>query len=225
MITVLLVDDEPNLLDLTQLFLEQDPEIRAITCSSASDALKLLTERQFDAIVSDYEMPEINGIEFLQRFRQAGGKTPFCIFTGRGREHVAIDALNSGADFYLQKGGDPKAQFAELRNMVWQSVKRWQAELALLESEEKYRFLADYSLNGVMIQDFTGTILSANRMATEMVGFDDPAAMIGRNTFEFIAPESQGQVIDDLSNVLAGKSRYEARYRLQTCTGKKRWVK
>lgn len=225
MITVLLVDDEPALLDLTRLFLEQDPEISATTCSSASDALETLVNVRFDAIISDYEMPGINGIEFLQRFRQTGDLTPFCIFTGKGREHVAIEALNSGADFYLQKGGDPKTQFAELKNMVRQSVKRRQAELALAESEEKYRFLADYSLNAVMIQDFSGTILLANTMAANTVELDSPAAMIGRNTFEFIAPESQQQVIDDISNVLAGKSRYEARYRLQTRTGKKVSVK
>ena len=225
MISVLLVDDEPALLDLTRLFLEQDQKIRVTTCSSAIDALDILMSGQFDAIISDYEMPGINGIEFLQRFRQSGDQTPFCIFTGRGREHVAIDALNSGADFYLQKGGDPKSQFAELKNVIWQSVKRRQAELALAESEENYRFLADYSLNAMMVLDLSGTILLANWMAVKMAELDSPAAMIGRNTSEFIAPESQQRAIEDISKVLAGESRFEGRYRLQTITGKKVWVR
>lgn len=169
MTTVLLVDDEPALLDLTRLFLEQDPEIRVTTCVSASDALETLVNMQFDAIISDYEMPGINGIEFLQRFRRTGDQTPFCIFTGRGREHVAIDALNSGADFYLQKGGDPKAQFAELKNMIRQSVKRRQVEQALAESEEKYRFFTEYSIDAVMIE-FPGkpaSIISLNDITCE----------------------------------------------------------
>jgi DNA-binding NarL/FixJ family response regulator len=47
---------------------------------------------------------------------------PFIIFTGKGREEVVIEALNSGADFYIQKGGDPKAQFAELAHKIRQAV-------------------------------------------------------------------------------------------------------
>ncbi|MFA6673443.1 MAG: PAS domain S-box protein, partial [Methanoculleus sp.] len=61
---------------------------------------------------------------------------PFIIFTGRGREEVAIEALNNGADFYLQKGGDPKTQFSELANAVRQLAGRRRAEAAFRKSEE-----------------------------------------------------------------------------------------
>ena len=59
-------------------------------------------------------MPGINGIEFLRYIRLHYKDLPFVLFTGRGREEIVIEALNSGADFYLQKGGEPKSQFAEL---------------------------------------------------------------------------------------------------------------
>ena len=64
----------------------------------------------YEVIVSDYQMPGMNGIEFLKRLRSQLGHIPFILFTGRGREEVAIEALNCGADFYLQKGGDPFRQ-------------------------------------------------------------------------------------------------------------------
>ena len=63
-------------------------------------------------------MPETNGIEFLKIVRGEGNSIPFIIMTGRGREEVVIEALNYGADFYLQKGGDTKVMFAELMHVV-----------------------------------------------------------------------------------------------------------
>ena len=49
---------------------------------------------------------------------------PFILFTGRGREEVVIEAINNGVDFYLQKGGDPKAQFAELGHKIKKAVNK-----------------------------------------------------------------------------------------------------
>ena len=143
MIQVLLVDDERDLLDVTRLFLERGGTISVTTAISAQEALGMLAGVRFDVIVSDFEMPGINGIEFLKRLRNGGDQTPFIIFTGKGREHVVIEALNYGADFYLQKGGDPKAQFAELGNMIVKAHERKQAGEALKESERQYRSVVE----------------------------------------------------------------------------------
>jgi len=113
MITILYVDDEPPLLEIAKEFLESDGDVEVETSSSAMDALVRIEIRHFDAIISDYQMPEVDGIKFLKTLRMQGRTTPFILFTGKGREDVAIEALNNGADFYLQKGGNPKAQFTE----------------------------------------------------------------------------------------------------------------
>ncbi|MDH7510016.1 MAG: PAS domain S-box protein [Methanolinea sp.] len=128
MISVLLVDDEPALLDVTQIFLERDGKMRVTLSESAKDALQKLEKGYFDIIVADYEMPQMTGLDLLKAVKNHGYDIPFIIFTGRGREHVAIEALNLGASFYLQKGGDPKSQFAELRNMIMQAVQKKRAE-------------------------------------------------------------------------------------------------
>jgi len=128
MISVLLVDDEPAILDVAQIFLERGGGMGVSLSESGPDALKMLGLHQFDIIVSDYEMPGMNGIDLLKEVKSRDPDTPFIIFTGRGREHVAIEALNLGASFYLQKGGDPKSQFAELKNMIEQAVRHKVAE-------------------------------------------------------------------------------------------------
>ena len=142
-IRVLYVDDEPALLEIGKLFLEREGTFVVDTLISVSDALMRLNTERYDAILSDYLMPEMDGITFLKQLRASGNKTPFVIFTGKGREEVVIDALNNGADFYIQKGADVKAQFAELSNKIRYAVSRKQSEEALgvseiLEKEMEY---------------------------------------------------------------------------------------
>lgn len=137
MIRVLYVDDEKFLLDLTKEFLELSGELHVDTSMSVKDAEEKLLRTAYDVVISDYQMPEANGIEFLKRLRSKSILIPFILFTGRGREEVVIDALNSGADFYIQKGGAPLAQFPELEHKVRESVRRRRAEKALQENERR----------------------------------------------------------------------------------------
>ena len=122
MFSILYVDDEPMLLELARLFLEKSGDFRVDTVTSATEALDILAKTSYDCIISDYQMPEMDGIVFLKTFRSKGNVAPFIIFTGKGREEVVIEALNNGADFYLQKGGDPKSQFVELAHKVRQAI-------------------------------------------------------------------------------------------------------
>jgi len=133
---ILYVDDEPTLLELGKLFLERTGQCSVDTVCSAPQALKKLNSKPYDAIISDYEMPEMNGIEFLKTVRTSGNQLPFILFTGRGREEVVIQALNEGADFYLQKGGDPKPQFTELYHKIRQAVQKRQVEESLRKAHE-----------------------------------------------------------------------------------------
>jgi PAS domain S-box-containing protein len=187
-IKVLFVDDEPAILDITRIYLERGGQFSVTTAVSAMDAIRLLHSENFDAIVSDYEMPTMNGIEFLAYIKSNKVQCPFILFTGRGREHVVIEALNLGADFYLQKGGDPKSQFAELKNMILQSVSHQQTERELVESEERYKRLLERSFDAIMVHR-EGTILFVNTAAANLLGADEPENLTGKSLFEIIHPD------------------------------------
>jgi PAS domain S-box-containing protein len=167
MISLLYVDDEPDLLDLCKLFLEREGEFSVVTIPSATSALQLLKERPFDAIISDYQMPEMDGIEFLKKVRMDFKDIPFILFTGRGREEVVIEAINCGADFYLQKGGAPRAQFSELSHKIRQAIrtKHVEQELRMMKST------VSNAAEGILWINLMGGIAFFNDKICTMLGY------------------------------------------------------
>ncbi|MDO9034225.1 MAG: PAS domain S-box protein [Methanoregula sp.] len=163
MYTVLYVDDEQVLLDLAKVFLERSPDFCVKTQISAHAALNSPLITSCDVIVSDYQMPEMDGIEFLKAIRKRFGALPFILFTGRGREEVVIEAINNGVDFYLQKGGDPKSQFAELSHKIRMAVERKRAVDEHIESDKRLSSIFHASPIHQMITEFSnGRILDIN---------------------------------------------------------------
>ena len=94
MIQILAIDDEPQILEITKIFLERTGDFQVSTGESAAEGLLMLEEGNFDAVISDYEMPEMTGLDFLKTVRIKGNTIPFIIFTGRSREDVVNEALN-----------------------------------------------------------------------------------------------------------------------------------
>ena len=95
MISLLYVDDEPALLDLCRRFLEQEGDISVITVASAGEALALLASGKFDAIISDYQMPDIDGIAFLRTVRLQLPEMPFILFTAGGAKKSSSRQLTA----------------------------------------------------------------------------------------------------------------------------------
>ena len=168
---VLFIDDEDALLDLARMFLERTGEFTVSTISDSEVALHLLNEKSFDAIVSDYDMPKITGIDLLSRLKNIGDTTPFIIFTGKGREEVVIEALNKGADFYIQKAGDPKSEFAELASKIRYAVSRRHAEkelervLANLKRSQQVAHIGSWTL------DMSCSVFTASEEGLSIYGY------------------------------------------------------
>jgi PAS domain S-box-containing protein len=169
---ILYVDDEPVLLKVGKLFLEKNGKYRVDTVLSAPEALELMQKKQYNAIISDYLMPGMDGIEFLRETRSRFGDIPFIIFTGKGREEVVIQAINNGADFYLQKGGDPTAQFAELEHKVTAAIQKHKAVETVKESESRFYKIFNTSPVLMMITDpEDDTIIDVNEAFLLDLGF------------------------------------------------------
>jgi CheY-like chemotaxis protein len=103
-IEVLVVDEDPELLTLTETFLGRESDRIAVrTETSPEQAINLVAQEEIDCVVSDFRMPQMNGIELFERLRADGLDVPFFLFTAADRliEERAVDA---GVTGYVQKG-------------------------------------------------------------------------------------------------------------------------
>lgn len=139
MIRILHVDDERIVLDTCRLVLERSGRFSVDTALTATQALQKFRTAHYDALVADYRMAEIDGLELLMIVRKEQPNMPFLIFTGKGREEVAAEAYEHGVDFYVQKGGEPLAQFAELAHKIESAVEKRRMQKQLDESKEQFR--------------------------------------------------------------------------------------
>ena len=182
-IRVLHADDDPELASVTADMLEREENRLSVeTVTSASDGLARLSATRFDCIVSDYDMPDQNGLEFLRAVRDRYPTLPFILYTGKGSEAVAEDAISAGVTDYLQKGVGAD-QYAVLANRIRNAVERRDAE------RERTRQLEaiETAREGISILDADGQYIYANQQFADLHGYD-PEELIGKH-WELVYPE------------------------------------
>ena len=194
MTSVLYVDDEPALLDATKKTLERKPGLSVDTASSAREALELLRTREYDIIISDYQMPEMDGIQFLKFLRSSGNTIPFILFTARGREEVVIEAYNAGTDSYMVKGGDPKVMLMDLTRKIEQIVTRRKMERELRFSNTLLSTQQETSPDGILVVDEQGTMISFNTRFAEM--WDIPREVLASGSDERALQSVLDHIVD-----------------------------
>ena len=136
-IRILHVDDDPLILSTSKMLLEDEGKFQVETASNVDEALKKLSCQTFDAVISDYNMPKTNGLQFLEELRSQKNEIAFVMFTGKGREEVAVKALNLGADRYINKNGDTEAVYCELSYALSKIVERKRTRRMLIEDSKK----------------------------------------------------------------------------------------
>jgi len=170
-ISVLLIDDEPNIGEITKLYLEN--KFGGFTVTVVYDgesALEILKTRSFEIIVSDYEMPEVSGLDILHTIRARADTTPFVIWTGKSRHEVVIKALNEGADFYLQKGEEPLTLFTEMKQVLVQIVEKRRIGKALSESQVLLAEIIDFLPDATIALDASHKVIAWNRAMEHLTG-------------------------------------------------------
>ena len=221
-IHVLHVDDEPEFADLAATFIERGDERFAVeTATSADEGLDRLRDNGFDCIVSDYDMPGQNGIEFLETVCETHPDLPFILYTDKGSEKVASDALSAGATDYLQKETGT-GQYELLANRIENAVsqarsqqaERHLGELAANTTQILYVFTRDWSelefINSAY-EDILGQSVEALQ--------DDPSDFLAG-----VHPDDRDRVREDMDDISGGET-VELEYRVNPNENYGRWVR
>jgi PAS domain S-box-containing protein len=226
LIKVLYVDDEPSLLDICREFIEVPGRITMDTALSVGEAEAAMARVDYEVIVSDYQMPGTSGIDFLKKLRSRSGYIPFILFTGRGREEVAIEALNCGADFYLQKGGDPSVQYGQLQKAILQLAKSHMTERSLAITQRRYSDLVE-DVNAIAVKlDPEMRVTYVNQYGMKQMGWGND--LVGTSFVEWLDKARVGR--DEhprhiFQAMFARREKGETfTHSFRTRDGEKRWV-
>ncbi|WP_137286196.1 hybrid sensor histidine kinase/response regulator [Halorussus salinisoli] len=189
-IRVLLVDDRPPVADLTATYLERvDDDISAHIETSAEAGLERLDAESFDCVVSDYEMPEQDGLEFLADVRDLAPDLPFVLFTGKGSEEIASEAISAGVTDYLQKGSGNE-QYEVLANRIENAVAQYRAQQEAREANEQVRRLHSRITDAFYALDDDWQMTYVNEQAADFLE-RDPDELVGEDIREAF-PEAVG---------------------------------
>lgn len=196
-IRVLHVEDNPEFASMTETWVERRSEaIRINREPSPADALDRLADHGTDCIVSDYQMPGMTGVEFLDTIRESAPDLPFILFTSESIEDVADDALDAGVTDYLQKDTGTE-QYGLLANRIEHAVARRRAETG-------YRQLLEATPSPVVVVDPEGgTVVDTNDHFADLAGANHETALDSPLT-DFLA-DSDG-IEKELTTVADGDS-------------------
>lgn len=221
-IRILHVDDEPDFADLTKTFLEQhNSRFEITTIDSATDGLELLNTHPLDCVVSDYNMPNMDGIEFLQAVRETHPDLPFILFTGKGSEAVASEAIAADVTDYLQKQGGTE-QYELLENRIENAV-RAQRETKRADRQDHLMRLTEFAgdTGGFQLNMDSGEILLTDG-ARRLIGLSDEDTLSLEEGIELYHPSDQTAVRRAINRAAETGEQTHGSWRFQTLDGNER---
>lgn len=195
---ILHVDDEPEFLDLVSVFLQrEDGRFDIVQATSASSGMEKLSERSFDCVVSDYNMPGSNGLEFLKQVREEFPGLPFILFTGEGTEEIASDAISAGVTDYLQKQGSTDC-YTVLANTISNAIEHHKSIQKSRQREQQLSDVIERVTDAIVKVDSEWRFTLVNQQAEELYEMDEED-LLGRDFWEVFS-----EALD---------TRFEAEYR------------
>ena len=182
-ITVLHLDDDEAFLALATDRVEHASDrVRVHTASDPSVALERLGRGDVDCVVSDYQMPGMDGLEFLEAVRERHPELPFLLFTGQGNEAIAGRAISAGVTDYLQKGTSNE-QFTVLANRVENTVSKRRAERRARATDRRIREVHTRITDAVVAVDEEWRYTHVNPRAAEVLE-RSPGTLLGQRLWD-----------------------------------------
>ena len=223
-IRILHVDDDPSFLEISkQMLLEMNSCFIIDSASCVDEALQRLSTEDFDIVVSDYEMPRKDGLDFIKILKELKISVPFILFTGRGREEVAIQALNLGADGYFNKRGSPETVYGELAHGIKKATEHKKAQEALRKYQKFSQIFRNCPVAILITRLSDGKILDANDEITEILGYL-PNQVINKTTLELNVWANPEQRINFIQKLEAQGALQNQELNLNKKGGKQVWV-
>ena len=203
---IVIVDDEPDIANLMRLMLQKEaPDLNIHLAVSGRECLEYIKENQVDCILSDYQMPYMDGMELLIALRGQGSDIPFIFVTAQGNEEIARNAFKNGANDYFTKDLGGFAHFARIINSIGQAVRQRKAEAAKKEELIFRQAIENSVLSGIVGVDTEGRINYVNSAFCKMVGWSEEELLGQGPPFVYWPPEETEKISDAFVATMRGE--------------------
>ena len=220
-IRVLHVDDRPEYGEVVTAYLrEHDEPFTVVTEADPVVALQTLADEEFDCLLTDYEMPKMDGLELLSAVQRRQPDLPVILLTAQGNESIASEAIAAGVTDYIPKS-DLTDSPAVLAKRITNAVER-QAY------SRQFETLVE-TLPGVVYRtretpEWDTDFVGGN--CTSLIGYPADALVAGEVTWgsDIIHPDDRASVRDAVDSQLETGDTFELTYRILTADGDEKWV-
>ncbi len=214
-IRILHVDDDVNQSEFLQYFLpEMDAAFRIDFVSDPCQAMEKMGSEIYDCVVTDYQMPKMNGIELAEKIRESFD-LPIIIYTGQGSEEIAEAAFSAGIDDYLRKEMEP-SHYQVLAKRIRNAVEKKRVDTL-------YRTVIEQTRDALLIF-VDNRAVYANKALLDLLGIEDMSGF-GADPFHFFMEEDRERAKERLKQVLTqGYTPGYFKYRLKRQGGQTIYV-
>jgi len=221
---VLHVDDDSHFGELVadRLGHEAD-QITVQTTTTPQEGLSILTTDPVDCILSDYDMPAQNGLEFLETIRKEYPDLPFILYTSRGSEEIASEAISAGVTDYLQKEADP-SHYELLAKRITNAVDQYRAQKELARNEDLLASTERLANTGGWELDIKTGKTHWTDGTYDIYGLSPEDELTKQKAVEFYHPEDRGEIKRLVERCIDTGESYEATLRLIDADDQLRWV-
>ena len=204
--------------------MDLDSSFEVDNACCVDEALKKLSTEYYDVVVSDYEMPQKNGLQFLKELREQNTKIPFILFTGKGREEVAVMALNLGAEGYFNKQGSPETVYGELAHGIHQTAEKAKIKLAIEEGEFKFHTVADFAYDWVYWIAPDGSFIYMSPSCERITGYSAEEFIKDPKLLQRIVVPQDFAIVDSHFDLIKLEKEHLTEFRIITKNGETRWI-
>lgn len=198
---VIIEDEEAHFTLMKRAITRELPQVSIYYFTDAETCLRRFDEVSPDIVVTDYLIPEMNGIEFLKILKERGEDIPVIIITGQGNENIAVQAMKLGAWDYLVKSPE---FFTLLPAVIDKVAREWKLKESLHESERRFQDLAERTAEWIWEVDRKGRYAYSNPVVQKILGYR-PDELIGKPYYTLLHLENGKPVREYISRIAAQK--------------------
>jgi DNA-binding NtrC family response regulator len=194
--SILIVDDEQDMLELLKRSLEPDLKCRVATASSGEDALKLLSENSFDLVLADIKMPGMDGLELLEIIKRKNPDQTVVMMTAYGEIDTAVGAIRSGAYDFITKPFEHDALVLRLEKALERST-LLKENLRLLQACAPLSVFQDLVGKSAVMQRLYETIQMAAKadLTVLITGASGTGKDLTARAIHTLSPRSRGPFV------------------------------